>query len=138
MKDKNIQYENQGLALSFDAVTGFANFPTGQTLQTACAVGDWRDLLLTVSGTGTVKLYGSAQELPPDFTAPSTITNSYVPISLVDYSLVGAVAYYPGATGAIVAGATMLVEADTNLLTWIGIHRSANTVDVKLTRTNAQ
>ncbi len=83
-------------------------------------------------------VYGSAQRLPPDFTAPSTIINSYTPIALVDYSLVGASAFFPGATGGTVSGDTKLFECDTNLLSWIAIQRSIETVEVLLTETNAQ
>lgn len=135
--NKDVKFiPSTGAALTFDVATGFAINPNNETAIAFSA--DFRDIVLTVGGTGTVIVYGSAQKSPPDFTIGPSITNSYVPIALVDYSLVGSGAYYPGATGAVVAGTAMIVECDTNLLTWIGIHRSAPTVDVLLTITNAQ
>ena len=132
--NKDIKHiPSSGAALTFDAGTGFAINPQNETA--IAFSGDFRDLLLTVVGTGTVIVYGSTQLNPPDFTAASTITNSYVPITLADYSI--ADTKYDGATGAVVASATMICELDTNLLTWIAIHRSADTVDVLLTETNA-
>ncbi len=124
-----------GEALTFNAISGFAINPfTNDT--SICFSGDFRNQVLTVVGTGTVIVYGSTQKDPPDFTAPSTITNSYAPVMLADYAAVGT--YYVGASGVPVAGATKIVEVNTNVLTWVAIHRSANTVDVKLTQTDNQ
>lgn len=125
-----------GAALTFDAITGFAINPSNETAIAFAA--DFRDVLLTVVGTGNVIVYGSTQKDPPDFTIPSTITNSYAAIRLNDYTTIGAGSFLDGTTGITVAGATAIVELDTNLLTWCAIHRSANTVDVKMTITNAQ
>ena len=116
-------------SLEFDPGTGFAINPfTGEN---AFEAADFRDALVTAVGTGTVITYGSAQKLPPDFSVASALGNSYAPIVIADYSLVNT--YYAGATGMVVVGATMLGEPNANLLTWIGIHRSVNTVDVLLT-----
>jgi hypothetical protein len=136
MSTKDVKWANNGLKLDFDA-NGWAIFPTGQILQNAYNCSDLRDLLLTIVGTGTVNVYGSCQELPPDFSAASIITNSYVPITLADYSL--ADVKYSGGLGATVAASTKIVELDTNILTWIAIKRGAqDTCDVLLTLTNAQ
>lgn len=123
-----------GAALTFDAGTGFAVNPDGKTAIAFAA--DFRNQVLTVVGTGTVIVYGSTQKDPPDFTVASTITNSYAPIVLADYSIQNT--YYNGAAGVTVAGATKIVELNTNVLTWVAIHRSAGTVDVKLTETDNQ
>jgi len=130
--NKEVRYIRDGAALNFDA-GGYAVNPEDDT---AVFAGDFRDQVLGIVGTGTVVVYGTNQKTPPDFTAPSTITNFYVPIVLVDYSLVNT--YYAGTAGVTVAGTSKLVELNTNLLTWIAIHRSVNTVDVLLTETNAQ
>ena len=133
MKNKVVTYVNKGIKLDFDPVTGFAINPM---LNTAVFSADYRDILLTAVGTGTVVVYGSCQKDPPDFTSASTITNSYVPIVLADYALVNT--YYAGTAGITVAGATKIVELNTNLLTWVAFHRSVNTVDILLTETDAQ
>lgn len=131
MVPRDIKFLNNSEALAFDAVSGFAENDQGQT---AWFGGDFRNLLITLVGTGTIIVYGSAQQNPPDFTAPSSITNSYTPIVLADYSLANT--YYAGATGVTVAGATKIVELNTNLLTWFAIHRSANTVEALATETD--
>jgi hypothetical protein len=131
--NKDIKFINNSKPLVFN-VGGFAIDPQSEN---AWFGGDFRDLVLTVVGTGTVKVYGSAQQLPPDFTLPSTISNSYTPIALADYSL-ATNTILAGSAGVTVAGATKLVECNTNLLTWIAIERSADTVQVLLTETNAQ
>ncbi len=134
---KDIKFINQGVAddrLEFN-LDGFAVNPDTKD---AWFGGDFRDIVMTLVGTGTVIVYGSAQRLPPNFAAASTISNSYAPIALVDYSLEGSTAFIPGATGGTVANETKLFELDTNLLTWIAVKRSVNTVDVLLTETNAQ
>jgi len=130
--NKDTRFINEGNALSFN-IGGFAVHPVGGN---AWFGSDFRNILLTAVGTGTIIVYGSAQKVPPDFSAPSTITNSYVPIMLADYTTPNT--YYAGGTGVAVAGSSALVELNTNLLTWIGIHRSADTVDVLLTETNNQ
>ena len=133
--NKDVKFiPSTGLKLTFDAITGFAENPQGDTAIAFSA--DFRDALITAVGTGTIKVYGSCQKNPPDFGAASTITNSWAAITLADYSL--ADTKYNGATGMTVAGSSMICELDINLLTWIAIHRSANTVYVLLTLTNAQ
>lgn len=121
----NIEFDGSGYAIN--------PFTGGN----AFAAADFIDAVLTVVGTGTIIVAGSAQEIPPDFSAASTITNSYTPIALADYSLATS-PILDGATGVVVAGVTKLVELNTNLLTWIGINRSVDTVDVLLTETNNQ
>lgn len=137
MKDKDIIYGENGSKLRFGA-NGFAIFPTGQNLQNAFWSGDFQNIVLTIVGTGTIVAYGSTQLSPPDFSAPVTIDNSFTPISLVEYALTGTNAYHDGATGVTVSGSASLSEFDTNLITWMSVHRSGNTVDVKLTLTNTQ
>lgn len=99
-------------------------------------VGDQMTVLLTVVGTGNIVVHGSGQEFPPDFTTSSTITNSYVPVVLADYSIFNT--YYNGGAGVTVAGSTAIVELNTNLLTWISLERVVGTPDVLLTITNNQ
>lgn len=134
MSTRDLKFINGGKPLDFDPVSGFALNGEGET---AIAFGgDYRNQVLTVVGIGTVIVYGSVQKDPPDFTLPSTIGNSYAPIVLADYSIQNT--YYNGASGVVVAGATKIVELNTNLLSWVAIHRSANTVNVKLTETDNQ
>jgi hypothetical protein len=140
MAEKMVNYVDGGRQLIFDkngyavnVASGFPPFPAGNN---AWYAANWRDILITLVGTGNVKVLGSIQELPPDFSAPSTITNSYAEITLADYAIPAT--FYAGNAGVTVAGATALVEVDTNLLTWIAIVRDVDTVDVLLTITNAQ
>ncbi len=131
MVPRDIKFINGGEPLEFDAGTGFAINPDNGT---AMFGGDFRNLLLAAVGTGVVIVYGSTQKDPPDFTAPSSIQNAYAPIVLADYSLSNT--YYDGATGVTAAGNTKIVELNTNLLTWVAIHRSVDTVEVLLTETD--
>jgi len=130
--DKYTIFYNGGNKLTFN-VSNFAVTTDGKT---AFQCTDFRNLLITVVGTGNVKIYGSCQKTPPNFSSPSTITNSYVPIVLADYSTPNT--YYAGSAGVSVTADTAIVELNTNLLTWIAIERSLNTVEVLLTETNNQ
>lgn len=136
MFERNLNFLNGGRKMDFDVLTGFAinKEPNVVNQGNAFNAKDFRNQVLAVFGTGTVIVYGTNQDLPPDFTKPSSIDNFYVPITLADYSLIAT--YYAGATGAVVAGNGKLVELNTNVLTWIGIHRSATTVDVKVTESD--
>ncbi len=141
MNDKDTKFVCQGTpngndALVFDPISGFAINPI--TNESCFDASAWRDIIMMLVGTGTVIVYGSTQRQPVDFGLPSDIDNAYVPIALADVSLVGTPAYIAGATGGVVSGATKMFELNTNLLTWIGFHRSAETVDVIATKTNAQ
>lgn len=129
--NRDIKFIKGGETLEFDE-EGWAINPDGQTA--IAFAGDYRNQVLMVSGTGTVIVYGSAQKTPPDFSQAPSIDNFYVPIVLADYAVKQT--YYDGATGAVVAGGEKMVELNTNLLTWIGISRSAETVDVKFTETD--
>ncbi len=129
---RDVKYIKSGEKLDFDAGSGFAINPQNETAIAFAA--DFRNQVLTVVGSGTVIVYGSIQKTPPDFTAPSTIDNSYAPIVLADYSVQNT--YYNGASGVAVSGSTKIVELNTNVLSWVAIHRSANTVEVKLTETD--
>ena len=133
MKDKDVKYINSGTQLEFN-LDGFAINPFDNS--TAFFAADWRDIILGVAGTGNIKVLGSNQVLPPDFMAGSTIDNLYTGIILADLTIPNT--YYNGSVGVTVAGATALVEVNTNLLTWISIQRTVDTVETKLTFTNAQ
>lgn len=90
-------------------------------------VTDFRDIVLTIVGTGTAGVLGSADYDPTkaiDFTVASTIGNSYANIVIADLGVANAYA-----TTLIAAGSTKIGEVNTNLLTWICITRSANTLD---------
>lgn len=133
--DKLIEFipEEPGTHLAFNAGSGFAVNPgTGSDAFAAAQ----RNIIITVVGTGNIKVYGSAQELPPNFNAASTIDNSYTPIILADYSTQAI--YYNGSVGVTVAGATKIVELNTNMLTWIAIKRSVDTVQVLVTISDNQ
>lgn len=134
MNNRDVKFINGGKPLTFDPNTEFAINPENQN--SIAFAGDYRNQVLTISGTGTVVVYGSCQKDPVDFTQPSTISNSYVAITLADYSLVQT--YYAGSTGVTVIASTVVVELNTNLLTWIGINRSGGNVDVKFTETDNQ
>lgn len=130
-----LSYRNtyiEPIQLTFDPVTGFAvNTTTGLN---GFDAKEYIDQVLTLVGTGTVTFFASNEAICPDFTIPSAVGNSYVTVVTADYSIPNT--YYAGATGVTVAGATTMVEYNTNLITWIAIQRSVNTVDVLLTQTN--
>lgn len=130
MAEKMVNFVD-GISLTFDPVTGFAINPfTGEN---CFNTADWRDILITGVGNGILSVFGSIQQAPVDFTLASTITNSYVPVVLADYTTPNT--YF---SGSVTVAGTSIVELNTNLLTWIGIQRSVNTVDAVLTKTNAQ
>ncbi len=135
--NKDVKFFNNGNPLNFD-IAGYAINPDNNN---AFFGADHRDLLITVVGTGNVLVLGSAQKLPPDFSSPSTITNSWVYITTADYSIPAT--FYAGNAGVTVSASTKLVELDTNELTWVAIFRTngegeGDIVDVLLTETNAQ
>lgn len=96
------------------------------------AVADYRDVGITLVGTGTITVLGTKQwntsGSAPDFTSPSTITNSYAAIVIADETTPNTYA-----TTIAVAGATKLAEVNSNLVTWICLTRSINTVDAFVT-----
>ncbi len=126
--ERNLNYYGP---LQFDA-DGFAINPT--TGENVFNAKDFRDLLVSLVGTGTLTFFGTIQNNPPDFNAPSTILNSWANIMSADYTTPGL--YYAGGAGVAVSGGTKIVELNTNLLTWIGIKRSVDTVDALITVTD--
>lgn len=132
--DKSLKFLNNGEPLDF-GVNGFASNKNGGN---AFFVGDSRNVLLTVVGTGSILIHGSAQREEVDFTAPSTITNSHATIVTADYSVANT--FYDGATGVTAAANTVIVELNTNLLSWVGIERVGlvETVDVIVTEADNQ
>lgn len=133
MKDKDIKYLSAGVRLQFDS-DGFAINPFDEG--NAFFVGDWRDIIIGLAGSGQIIVHGSHQRLPPNFKTASSISNFHVPITLADLSIANT--YYSGTTGVSVAASSALVEVNTNLLTWVAIERKSQAVNVKLTVTNAQ
>lgn len=132
MSQRDLKYINGGRKLDWDSVSSFA---INHDLENAvCFAGGFRNQVLTVVGTGTVLVYGSTQKTPPNFNSASTIDNSWFLVTLADYSVPNT--YYAGATGAVVSTSTKAVELNTNVLTWVGLHRSASTVDVKITESD--
>lgn len=87
-------------------------------------VGDFRDVVLTIVGTGTAAVLCSCDAEVPDFTAPSTITNSYKALVIADLAVPNTYA-----TTLIAAGNTQMGEVNTNLVRWICVTRSINTLD---------
>ncbi len=116
------------LPLDFDSGTGFA-LNNGKN---AWSAADFRNVVISAIGTGTITVYGSIQETPPDFSAASTKNNAFAVIVLADYSL----ATNQYVTSLVVSSSTKIAELNTNLLSWFAIHRSATTVDVIATQTN--
>lgn len=95
-------------------------------------VGDYRDIVITISGTGTAIVLGTndlkPDQTPVDFTATSSIDNSYVQLVIADVGSTGAYA-----TSLVAAGDTKMGEVNTNLLTWVCVTRSADTLDAFIT-----
>ncbi len=92
-------------------------------------VGDYRDVVLTIVGTGTATVLATASKEVVDFTAASTIGNAFATVVIADLTTVTT----PYATSLVVAGATKLGEINSNLVGWVCITRSANTLDAYLT-----
>ncbi|MGV8130847.1 MAG: hypothetical protein ACP5N7_01975 [Candidatus Pacearchaeota archaeon] len=97
-------------------------------------VSDFRDVVLTIVGTGTATVLGTtlvpknATATPVDFTTSSTITNPYAAVVIADLTTANTYA-----TSLAVAGATKMGEVNTNLLTYICVTRSAGTLDAFIT-----
>jgi uncharacterized protein YcsI (UPF0317 family) len=99
----------------------------------AIFAGDFRNIGVTMVGTGSIGVLGSKDLNAPDFTDPSTISNSYVNIVLADETV--ASTYN---TSLSVSNSTKLAEVNSNLITFICVTRSADTVDAFLTVTTNQ
>lgn len=95
-------------------------------------INDFRNVVITLVGTGAIQVLGSAEknptDTPPDFTAPSTIDNAFEAIVMADLT-----APNTYATTISVTSATKLAEVNTNLLTFISLSRSVDTVDAYVT-----
>lgn len=94
----------------------------------AIFVGDFRDIDLTIVGTGTAGVLGSASKDIVDFTASSTIDNAYANIVIADLTTPNTYA-----TTLAVTSATKIGEINTNILGWICVTRDANTLDGYIT-----
>ena len=81
-------------------------------------------LSLVVTDTGgssalSVRVRGSLQDAPPDFTVASTATNEW---SYVQLKNMATNAYEDGATGlAITLAGTYALELNTDILTWVAM-----------------
>lgn len=90
-------------------------------------VQDMRDINLTIVGTGTATILGSADTTigkKIDFTTTSTLVNSFTPIVIADLGVPSAYA-----TTLVAAGETKIGELNTNLMAWICVTRSSSTLD---------
>jgi len=95
--------------------------------------GDFRNIGITIVGTGTLSVLGSKsrQQDPIDFTAASTLANSYATIVLADETVANTYA-----TSLTVSGSTKIAEVNTNELGWICLSRSGSGVDAFVTMTD--
>lgn len=91
-------------------------------------VGDFRNVALSIVGTGTVSVQASTAKDVVDFTTASTITNPYATVVLADLTVASTYA-----TSLAVSSSTKLAEVNTNLITWISLTRSEDTVDCIVT-----
>ena len=91
-------------------------------------VGDFRNVVITLVGTGTVSVQGTADKDVVDFTSASTLSNSYATMVIADMT---AASTY--ATSITVSSSTKLGEVNTNLVTYVSLTRSADTVDCFVT-----
>lgn len=103
----------------------------------AIGVANYRDVDMTVIGSGTVNVLASKNavkgpESPgikvTDFNAASVLGNSYGPIVIADESVPNTYS-----TAITVANSTKLCEINTNLVTYICIQRDSADVDVEIT-----
>lgn len=101
-------------------------------------VSDYRDIGVTAVGTGTLQVLGTkekylANDNSVDFQATSTITNSFAPIVIADETVANSYV-----TSLSLSSQTKLAEVNTNLLTFICLLRSSDTVDAFVTATTNQ
>lgn len=92
------------------------------------SVGDFRDIDITVVGTGTITVLGTASSDIIDFTGSSTLANAFAPMVIADLTTPNTYA-----TSLAVSSATKIGEVNTNLLGWICVTRTADTVDAYVT-----
>ncbi len=135
MFERNLQYVLGANPLTTFDENGYAQnpgpIPENQP-GNAFNAKDFRNIMITIVGTGEVTVFGSIQQLPPDFSDTQTITNTYAAIVLADYSLQNT--YYDGVV--TVSGETKIVELNTNGLTWFGILRDNEDVQIIVTVTD--
>lgn len=93
-------------------------------------VGDFRNVVLTIVGTGDAQILGTVDKEIVDFTAASTLANSHAPIVIADLTAASTYSTTLSATAS-----TKIGEVNTNLLTWISVTRSAGTLDGFITIT---
>lgn len=91
-------------------------------------VGDFRNVVVTVVGTGKVFVNGTADKDLVDFTSASTLANSHARIVIASLTVANTYDDEIGAT----AG-TNLGEVNTNLLTYICLERDLDTIDAFIT-----
>lgn len=95
--------------------------------------GDFRNIGVTIVGTGTVQVLSSKDTNEIDFTLSSTLTNSYVAVVIADETVANTYT-----TSLTVSAATKVGEVNQNYAGWICLSRSANTVDAFVTTTDNQ
>ena len=87
-------------------------------------VEDFGDIVIDIatasSANGTIKIYGSISQDPPDFTAAQSVSNMYDTLQVVDLedgSNIG------GDTGIAAAGTDIFrqVEINTNHIRWVNV-----------------
>lgn len=96
-------------------------------------VSSFRDVGITVVGTGDVQALGSKQwdnnqQIIPLFTDPSIISNSYVAVIIADETTPNTYV-----TTFSVSASTKIGELNTNMVTYVCLTRSTDTVDAFLT-----
>jgi hypothetical protein len=99
----------------------------------AIDTSDFRDIGITIVGTGDVQVLGTKEaypqiDKPVNFKITSTINNSWATVVVADETTPNTYV-----TTFSVTAATKLGEVNTNLLTFISLSRSINTVDAFIT-----
>lgn len=105
-------------------------------------VADFRNVGLTAVGTGSITVLASKQypsggkdgNREIDFSAPSTIDNSYTQVVVYDETITTG----NWVTALAVSGSTKIAELDINELTWICLSRSGGGVDAFITVSDNQ
>lgn len=91
-------------------------------------VADFRDIVITAVGTGTIQVLATADKEIVDFTIASTIDNSYANVVIADLTVPNTYS-----TSLVVSTSTKLGEINTNLVGWICLTRTAGSVDAFVT-----
>lgn len=93
--------------------------------------GDFRNIGITIVGTGDIQVLGTKDINKVDFSASSTLSNSFAAIVIADETVANTYS-----TTISVSASTKLAEVNTNDLQYICLSRSGSGVDAFVSLTD--